>query len=233
MSFLTNVDGLNEVAHNGAGFDMTGLSSFASFSCVLGETSYLCEGGGIGDFSGTVDITDIPYDTTRDYYAVRLVLEGPKLAGAFASCEEPPLPGLSPCDGVSGAFYDGTVSGGPFVTFNAVSLAPTFSAAPETFGGNTCQVNWPDNNPALSWLVNESPVWPVGSPGSADAEGNLFGGLCLFTLAQLAALPPITVDLDYYDHHQLLAGRFGVSVREYVVGETVAPVAIVDVIGEA
>lgn len=221
------VDGLNETGHGDDGDEIVGLEfPDAEYQCQLpaqGEDPggiVPCASCGADSITYTVDIASIPFDTTADYFAVRLFVAGPTLQGSPDGCRQSPpagdwTPGQDICGpGFQRPFYDGEITGQPdsILTFNAIPVDPTFSAVYEGGLANVCQKNWPDMTFPLAWLVNPSPVWPF-----PDSQGNLFGQ-CLFTLAQL----PSTIELTiaYFDHLEAHVGRWGVSVREYRIGET-------------
>lgn len=228
MSFSPIVQGLNQTGHPGADATLDGMAFTTMFPCLRplpggGSFVIYCDACDDGASAFTVDLATIPYNSAADYYAVRLILYGPKLGGGSVNCKEGALPTESPCEGVDSAFYDGVVSGGPYVTFGAQPVTPTYSAHGSLETAGTCRVDWPDQLSPACWIVNTAPVWPVDDPGAPDAAGNQFGGLCLFTLAQLAAIAPITTTITHHNHDQITAGRLAVAVLEYEIGETVAP----------
>lgn len=222
------VDGLNETGHADDGDDIVGLEFPDSvYTCEVpgqdpGSGLIGCANCEAGAVSYEVDITGLAIDIDADYYAVRVFVTGPKLQGSHAGCLQGPpaddwTPGQNICGpGYQRPMYDGEVSGwsSGILTFNAAPVAPTFAAEWDGTEANTCQTNWPDMRFPLAWLVNPDPVWPF-----PDSQGNLFGQ-CLFEYEQLPA--SIGLGITYFSHLEAQVGRWGVSVREYKIGETVA-----------
>jgi hypothetical protein len=168
----------------------------------------------------TVNIADIPFDTSALLFAVLVNVNGPELLGGRLGCEDEGTVSVN-CNGRDDAIYDGTVTGGTWLYPNDTPIAPTYTAeAADPDLPNVCHTKWPD--PAWiggsARLLNPSPTWPV-----PDGDGNTYGQ-CLFTLAQLPTA--IATTIIRHNHKVTQHGGFSVKVEAYIEGEEDPPAAV-------
>lgn len=220
MSYKTNIDGLTKLSYEPDG---TGSSNAAQrFPGLAGDgtqncSGVTCPGPDSGEQTFSVPVDPINFFHGGDYFRVGMNIRGPALRGA--ECKPPSGPTDSPCQILAGeAYYDGLVTPGGWATADGLTwtlAAVTFDADNTDDNTIPASTDWPHvfpNQHDVASLINPSPVWPA-----VDAEGNEYGGLHLFTLAQLPAT--IDVFISFWSYHQETLGRMTVAVTVYMEGD--------------
>jgi hypothetical protein len=222
VSYKRNVDGLTRLnyepdgtgAHN-ARVRIDGLAGNGTQFC----SGIGCPGPAAGEGTFSAVIGDINFFAGADYFTVGVNIRGPGIRGR--GCKTPDGPTDTPCDVLHGeAFYDGVVEPDGWAKWSPDP--PGWVSVPNTYEDNNVDDNsvqavtdWPSVFPHqydVARLINPVPVWPL-----VDGEGNVFGGMHLFTLAQLPSA--ISTTITYWGYNQPGIGFMTVSVSPYVLGD--------------
>lgn len=219
MSYRATIDGLTRLGYEPDG---TGASSsWRRFEGLAGNGTQICSGvscPGPDDIEATfsLPIDPINFFHDADYFVVYMVIDGPSVRGA--ECKE--ASGVdTPCQILAGeAYYDATIDPDGWLRTEAgtwVSVPGEFDADNTDDHNVFAHTTWPRQWPYehhIARLVNPVPVWPL-----PDGEGNEYGGLHLFTLAQLPVAIEITITT--WNYHQSGLGRMLVGVTPYMEGD--------------
>ena len=239
--FRPTVRGLQRLpyADDGSGssaatLSLEGMAGNGQRSCTgWGGVPVLCPGPDAGVASFSLPLSSIPFNTSGDYFAILVTLNGPSLAGR--NCHTPAGPADYVCAPTGDSLYDGTVDGS---YVRALSTDPGYEALATDYHADTAQPGssfvshtaWPGDEVNgtydafdIAYLVNAVPVWPA-----PDVVGNNFG-LALFEAAQLPASVDTTI--TYYSYDQPISGQLHVAVYVYNATDTPGDVLYGDVAG--